>query len=166
MMKAMENGQPDDLPQLLLRKRGKDEWFRSPLINPLMRTTVIEKGDIFPDDAPSMPFAENQDVVQAFTANRAEETLTQRIGFRGLERRMQQFRVNAGDGAFKQHPVLVIVIANQETGTGAEGRRLADLLSYPSITGCACDGEVHHPSRAMFDDIKQEEGAEEHIIAL
>ncbi len=106
MMKAIENGQPDDLPRLLLQRWGKRDGFGNLLVNPLMRTTVIEKGDILADHPSGMSFTEDQHMVQAFAPNTTEETLTQRIGFRGLERCVQQFDVNTSDSAFKQHSVL------------------------------------------------------------
>ena len=76
MMKAMENWQPDDLPRRLVRKRGKEEWFGNLLANPLMRTTVIEKGDILVDHPSGMTLTEDQEMVQAFAPNCTEETLT------------------------------------------------------------------------------------------
>ena len=143
-MKAMENWQPDDLPRLLLRKWGKEEWFGNLLLNPLMRTPVIEKSDILVDHPSGMTLTEDQDMVQAFAANCTEETLTQCIGFRGLERGVQQFGVNTGDGAFKQHAVLMVIVANQITRPDPEARCLSDLLSDPSISWSTCDGEVNH----------------------
>ncbi len=64
--------------------------------------------------------------------------------------------MNAGNGAFKQHPVLIIIVADQKTGPDPEARYLADLLSDPSITRRTGDGEMDHASRAMFDNEKQE----------
>ncbi len=113
---------------------------------------MIEEGDIFPDDVLSMPFAEDQDMVQAFAPDRTEEPLTQRIGFRRLEGGVEQFRVDAGNGAFKQHAIFVVIIANQEAGPAPETRCLTDLLSHPSITRSTRDGEVNHASRAVFDN--------------
>jgi hypothetical protein len=49
MMQAMENGQPDDLPQRPLRKRREQQWYGNLLVNPLMRTTVMEQGNILAD---------------------------------------------------------------------------------------------------------------------
>ena len=50
--------------------------------------------------------------------------------------------MNAGDCMFKQHPIFVIIVANQKARTGAEGGCLADLLSDPSITRGMRHGEV------------------------
>ena len=105
---------------------------------------MIEKGNILADHASGMALAEDYDVVQAFAANRTEEALTHGIGFRGLKRCLEQFSVNADDRTFKQQPVFVIVIANQEARTDTEGSCLTDLLSHPSITGGARHGEVNH----------------------
>jgi hypothetical protein len=76
MMKSMENGQRDDLPGLLLRKLRKEKWFGNLLVNPLMRTTMIEKGDILADHPSGMTLTEDQEMVQAFAPNTTEETLT------------------------------------------------------------------------------------------
>jgi hypothetical protein len=78
-MKAMENGQPDDLLRRPLRKRRDQQWFGNLLVNPLMRTTVIEKGDILADHPSGMNSTEDQEMVQAFAPHCTEETLTQRI---------------------------------------------------------------------------------------
>ena len=59
MMKAMENRQPDDVPRLLSRKWGQGYGFGNLLVNPLMRTTVIEKGDILMDHPSSMYLTED-----------------------------------------------------------------------------------------------------------
>ena len=99
-----------------------------------MGAAAIEESNIFTDEPSGMAHAEDQDMVKAFTANRAEETFTQRIGFGSAVGRVEQFDVNASNRAFKQHAIFVIVIANQEAGTGTERRRLTDLLSHPSIT--------------------------------
>ncbi len=95
-------------------------------------------------------------MVQALAPHGAEETFTQRISFWGLERGVQQFGVNAGNGAFTQHPVLIVIVANQKTGPDPEARCLTDLLSHSSITRRTRDGEVNHASRAMVDNEKQE----------
>ena len=81
-------------------------------------------------------------MIQAFAANTAEKTLTHRIGFRRAVERVEQFSMNTGDGVFKQHPVLVIVVANQEARPDTEGRCLADLLRRPSIARGARDHDM------------------------
>ncbi len=52
--------------------------FGNLLTNPVVGSTVIEKGDVLLDHAPGMPFTQDQDMVQAFTPHRAEKTLTNR----------------------------------------------------------------------------------------
>src|SRR5258708_13231407 len=99
MMKAMQNRQTDNLPLFLIWKWRKDQRFGNVLVNSLIRPTVIEKGDVLVEHPPGMPLAEDHDMVQAFAPNRAAETFTHRIGFRGLKTRVQQFPMHA------PHPV-------------------------------------------------------------
>ncbi len=46
-----------------------------------MRTTVIEKGDILADHPSGMTLTEDQEMVQVFAANRADETLNTALAF-------------------------------------------------------------------------------------
>jgi hypothetical protein len=73
MMKAMENRQPDDLPRLLLETLRKEKWFGNLLVNPLMRTAMIEKGYILAYYSSGMTLTEDQDMVQAFAPNTTGE---------------------------------------------------------------------------------------------
>src|SRR5262245_29192868 len=103
-----------------------------------------------------MTLTEDQDMVQAFAPHGTEEALTQRIGFRGLEGCVQQFGVNTSDGAFKQNPILIVIVANQKTGRDPEARCFPDLLRNPSITRRTRNSEMNHASRAVFDNEKQD----------
>ena len=67
-----------------------------------MGTAAIEERDIFSDHSLGMMFTEDQNIVQAFAANRTTETFTHRIGTRSLEGRVKEFGVNPGYVVFKQ----------------------------------------------------------------
>jgi hypothetical protein len=53
--------------------------FGNLLVNPLMRTAVIEKGDTLADHALSMTFTEDQEMVEEFTTYGTEEAFAQGI---------------------------------------------------------------------------------------
>ncbi len=127
-MKPMQNRQRDDVALPRLRWRSQGERVGNPLVSPLMGPAMIKEGDILVDHSPSMPVTEDQDMVQAFAPDRTEETLTQRIGLRRLKRGVEQFRVDAADGAFEQHAIFVVIVADQEARTDAGGCRLPDRL--------------------------------------
>jgi hypothetical protein len=101
VLKAMQNRQPDNLLSRLFGRRGQCKWFGNALVYYLMRTAVIEEGDILLYHPPSKSFAEDQDVIHAFAPNTANEALTHRVGSWSLERRVGQFDVNACDSALK-----------------------------------------------------------------
>src|SRR5262249_7392676 len=101
MMKPVENSSPDDLPPRHFWWQRNGQWFGNLLVNPLMRAEVIEEADVIIDHPSRMSLAEDQNVVQTFTPKTAQETLTNRIGSRSLEGRVEQFNVSAGDSSFK-----------------------------------------------------------------
>ncbi len=55
---------------------GNGERFGNLLGNPLMGATMIEEGDLLTDHPSDMTLAKDQDMVQAFAPNSAEEPLT------------------------------------------------------------------------------------------
>jgi len=54
------------------------------LINPLMRSRLIVVGDKLIEDPTQLLLVEDQEVVKAFPAQRADETFAERIGSGGL----------------------------------------------------------------------------------
>jgi hypothetical protein len=82
----------------------------------------LEKTDILANHPSGMTHTEDEDMVQAFAPNTAEEPLTQRMGFRSLERGVQKFTMNTSDGAFKQQPVLIVIVAKQRVEMSISGR--------------------------------------------
>ena len=84
MMKAVEYGNccnaPDWLPLMVVLRY----WDRDPLTDTLMGTSVVEVVNVGIDGAPKMTLTQDQNVIQALTADAAQETLAEGIGFWSL----------------------------------------------------------------------------------
>ena len=70
-----------------------------------------------------MAFAQNQDVVQEFTPDTAQEAFTDRIRFGRIGWRVQQSDPGSFHCMVEQRTILAIVVANQETRPFARKNR-------------------------------------------
>ncbi len=166
MMQATENGPPDHLTSFVFRQVGHTGWVGNLLIKALMRTSLIEELTVLVDDAPDMFFTQNQDVVQTFTADAADEPFANGVCFGGIGWRVNDFDASPFDRVFKMRSILVVIIAQQKARAFAKGRGFSHLLRDPLIGGGAGHPDMHHPSRAVFDDEKQKNRPEEQVIGL
>jgi hypothetical protein len=78
VMETVEYRPCNHLMFLLFWQWSDGQPFGHLLVNPLMGTAVIEEGNVLVEDPPGMALAENQNMIQAFAANRTEEALTNR----------------------------------------------------------------------------------------
>src|SRR5215469_14787444 len=105
----MKDWLPNDPMSLFFGWRSRRQRFGYLLIDPLVGSTVVEEGDVLAHHPSGVTLAENQDVFQAFAPRIAEKSLTNRIGFRRLEGRVEQLDVSACGCLLKLQPVFVIV---------------------------------------------------------
>ena len=68
--------------------------------DPLMWTGSIEIGDILFELSTQLTFIQNEDVIQAFAADTAEEPFTNSVGFGGANR--LKGRKTSSEGSFKR----------------------------------------------------------------
>src|SRR5690554_5809877 len=99
-----------------------------------MRTCVIEVPDILLDFPAQMTLTQDQDVIQQFTPDAANEALADRIGFGGFDWCMDHINASALRDAFELVAILAIVVADQKARSCAKWRSFAKLLGHPSIT--------------------------------
>ena len=90
-----------------------------------------------------MALIQNQEEVEAFPPHAAQESLANGVGLGRLIRRGQHLNPapirHSGEGV----PELVVVVANQEARTLAEGcGRWTQLLGHPFIIRTSGDPEV------------------------
>src|SRR5207302_137696 len=136
------------------------------LPEPLVWPRRVEIGHLFAQDAPQVPFAQEQDVIQAFAPHAAEEALTGGVRPRCPDGSGQHPDPATRRDAVEARPVLPVVVADQEARLRAERRRLAQLLGDPGIQWVPRDADVDHPARAERDDEEREERAEPEVDDL
>ncbi len=89
MMQATENGECDDSPIATRGWRCKLLLDWEPLLNALMRSRLVEVDDILFEHPAEVGFAQNEDVIQAFTAHAPQQPFADRVRARCLDRRSQ-----------------------------------------------------------------------------
>ena len=62
--------------------------------------------------------------------------------------------------------VLAVVVAYEEARSDVKGRRFADLLGKPSISGMTRDPGMDDASGSVVNHDEDKDGAKEHIVAL
>src|SRR5450631_708174 len=130
MMKPSEHGNGDDTCRI--GPPPEHSRSRHALFEPLMRARGVEIAKaILLENLTEMPFAENNNVVEALAPDAAEKPLANRIHERSLDRRSSNADTGALCGTVKVGAELVIVVANDELGPDAEGRGLPHLLCRP-----------------------------------
>ncbi len=110
-----------------------------------MRARLIEELTIVVNHPPDMLLAQNQNVVQTFASDRSHESFAERVRFRSIRWRVDEFDPSTRDRAFKMDPLLVIVVADQEAWPFPKRGGFAHLLGDPGIAGRAGHADMHHP---------------------
>ncbi len=131
-----------------------------------MRTRIVEVKHVLFGQPPGMVFTQNKDVIEEFTPDTAQETLTHRVRLGCIGGRVDERDPSSIDGVVKQRTVLAVIIADQKTWTVAKRCRLSDLLCQPGITGRAGHIDMHHAPGAMLDDEEEKDLPEEQVIGL
>src|SRR5687768_2793655 len=107
-------------------------------MNALMRTRTIEGPDILNEDTAEVRLAHEQNVIEAFPTNTAQQSFADRIRPCCPERRPEDLDPAPGCNGIKVRAILRIVVTNQIVRPGAERCCLPQLLSNPPITRPAC----------------------------
>ena len=102
-------------------------------IRPLVRSAPVEMSHPVGLHSAEVALAKDQDVIEAFAAEAAEEPLTDRVQVR-RRRRDGDHIDTRGDGAVGEAaPELAIVIPNQESRGRIVRRGLSELLGDPGV---------------------------------
>ena len=100
-----------------------------------------------------MAFVENDDVIQALSANRSDEALNVRILPGRSARRDHLFNAHVGHAIMELAPVDAISITHQEPRRRIIGKRLDNLLGRPLSRWIGGDVEMdNHPAVVSQDD--------------
>jgi hypothetical protein len=80
VMQPTHDRTSDHLVACILSGRNRSAQFRDPLPNPLMRSCLVEVGDIAIEHALELFLLQDQQVVQAFLSHTSQEALADSIG--------------------------------------------------------------------------------------
>jgi hypothetical protein len=106
-------------------------WNGNLSVDALMGTCSVEVPNVGLDLAMQMPIAENQDMVQQFTLDAANETLAVRVGLGCFDGRMDHINASALGNAFELVIKLAIVVTNEKTRSFTKRCGFAQLLGLP-----------------------------------
>jgi hypothetical protein len=81
--------------------------------------------DVLLHDAIGMPFTEDDEVIQTFAPETAQEALADRIGLRRAIGSAENFNACSDRNSPKRRPIFTIVVTDQEVWTFSEGSCLA-----------------------------------------
>jgi hypothetical protein len=161
-MQAAEDGVSHNPARLWQRLR----LARDALLDALVRAGVIEVGDVFLDDAMKMALAEDEEVVEAFSAETPQESLADGVGLWRPDWRPQDFDMRLLSDPVEGGPVLGVIVTNEESRRFPQWCSIAELLCDPWIGRIARNGEMHDATGLEFDDDKDEHGAKKGIVGL
>ena len=127
---------------------------------------MIEVGLVLFHNPAEMAFIEDEEKVEAFASNTAQESLANGIGLGCLIGCGQDFDIGSLGDSVEDVAELVVVVTNQEAWPLAKRGCLAQLLGDPGVTGTSGDTKMEQATRTQFDDDKDKDGAEEQVIRL
>ncbi len=118
------------------------------------------------DQAPQPGLAQDQDVIQAFSADAAVEALDEGVHQGRLVGSEDEVDIAGLGHALEFVTELAIVIEDQVVGLDVPGRGLAKLLRRPGVRWIPGDAEVDDPSRVDVHDEEREDGSKEEVVGL
>lgn len=113
-----------------------------------------------------MTSSENDDVIQTFAPYAAEESLTDRVHQRCLNRCALYLDPSTLRNTIKFSTELAVIIANDELGSFTEWRDVPQLLRCPLRSWGTSNTNVHNASRIDIDDEERKDRSEPDIVGL
>ena len=110
-----------------------------------------------------MAFIADEQMVQTFAANAADESFTYGIGTRGTKRRFDDINLGASDRCGKVLTVFLVIIADEVLGAFSERGGFSQLLGDPFVCWVTGHADMDDPARAQLDDHKREQPANPHV---
>ena len=133
MVQSFHDRNGNHFAPCILRGRNRFAPFRNLLPNPLMRSCLVEVGDIGMEDAVELLVTEDQHMVQAFLSDTPQATFADGIGSGCMIRCFENLNRIGGRHASKARPKFVIVITNQVLRRVPIRGGFTELLCDPSI---------------------------------
>jgi hypothetical protein len=111
----------------------------------LVRPTGVEVGDVFAEHAVQVPFAQNDDTVEAL-GGRFPGSARRSRSCPGAKGGLNDPDAHALRGLVEVETELAVAIADEYLGSGAERRGVSQLLGRPLLGWGMCNGDVHDGS--------------------
>ena len=140
--------------------------LRTPLAETLVGSSVVEVGAELVEDLLQVVLTADENVVEAFASNRADEPLDVAVGLGRPDGRADHSNAGTVGDIIEDAAELGIVVAQEKLGSVAEWGQLAKLLCQPRAAWSGCgDGTEDTPGLEVHDD-EGEMAAEEEIPDL
>jgi hypothetical protein len=122
-----------------------------------MGSASVEIRDICREHGEQMVVIPDEQMVQALTAERTDEPLTDCIGTRRTERGFNDLNPAASSHRGKMLPILLVVVSDEVLGATTKRRGFTLLLGNPGIGRVARYAQMNHPPRAKVNDHKDKQ---------
>src|SRR5437870_12262503 len=157
MMQATDFGNLHD-PARLGELDGPD--VRRVLVEREMRASLVIVGEVAGQDAAQVAFAENQNVIQTLTPDRADEPLREGILPRAVRRREDFLDPHALHSVAKLLAVDLLTVAQEIGGRGVVREGVYDLLGGPAGGGVLGHVEVDDAPAVVSEHDENKEDAQ------
>jgi len=132
---------------------NRTHWrIRNPLPTSLMRSSLVEVQGICREEAGELLLLKDQEVIQAFSPDAAQEAFTHSISSWGSVRRSKDFDATRDCYACEMRAEFTVVIPDQIFWPFSIRSRFSQLLCHPQISWRACHIHMDHLARLQFDN--------------
>src|SRR6266496_4787444 len=133
MVQSAHDRKSDHLVPCTMRGLGWSALSRNLLLDPLMRSCLVEVLHIGIEHPLQLLLLQDEQVIQAFFSDAPQEPFTDGIRSWGMNRRFEQLDAAGFRHPNKAGPKFAIVISNQILGHLPIGGGFSQLLCHPRI---------------------------------
>jgi hypothetical protein len=129
-----------------------------------MRPLLIVEINVATDKTRKLLLMQDEEMIQAFTSHRTDESFTDGIRPWGFEWGFDFFDATASGHRRKLLAILLVIVANEIFGVLAPGCGLPKLLSRPGISWMAGNSHMLDFPSLMGNDDEDVNGTEKQVI--
>jgi hypothetical protein len=144
MVQPTHDGKRDYLVPCTPSRWNQSALFRYLLPNPLMRSCLVEVGDIGIEHALELLLLKDQQMIEAFLSDAPHEAFADGIGSGCMIGGFEYFNRTRFRHTSKARPELTVVITNQVLGCLSIWGRFSQLLGHPGIGRRVCHAHMDH----------------------
>jgi hypothetical protein len=166
MVKPTQDRNSNHLVSSLMRGMRRSARFRNLLLNPLMRSGLIEVRHIPMKYTLKLFLVKEQQVVKTFLSYAPHEALTDCIGSRSAIGCFENLYGARCSHPSEARPKFAIVITNEVLRCLPIGSGFPKLLRHPSVGRGSGNADMNHSACLEFDDEEGKKGSKEEIRHL